>query len=194
MEFKNLDKTAFHWFATKEIKSLDEMKDNLPYLQQFTFAPFVPYSIYHFMRNGWDFLMLNIGVGIFAGIAQIILRIMKVIAGAQTLRAISSLQELGPRITQNQIDTFKNMKVSGEITSLSNPYFVTFLWITVVLFIAVKIYECIYARRLSWNRNEWKDLDTFKKSETLWNVAGIVCFTIGLCIIPLLFRLIKLIK
>lgn len=191
MEYKNLDKTTFRWFAIREIKSLDEIKEDIPYLQKFTFAPFVPYSFYHFMRNGWDFLVLNIGVGIFAGIAQIILRIMKVIARVQSSRAVSVLGEINPRITQKQIETFKNMKVSGEIKPFSNPYFVAMVAIAVVLFIAVKIYEGIYGRRLSWNRNEWKDMESFKKSETLWNIAGIVCFILGLAIVPFLLKLIK---
>jgi len=190
MEYKNLERTAFHWFAIKEMKALDEMKENLTYLQKFSFAPFVPYSFYHFMRNGWDFLILNIGVGVFAGIAQIILGIMKVIASIQTNRAISVLREINPSINHKQIDLYKLIKFSGGVKPFSNPYFVAIVSIAVILFIVVKIYECMYARRMSWNRNEWKDLETFKKSETLWNIAGIACFIAGLGMIPLLFKLI----
>lgn len=186
MDYKNLEKTTFHWFANKEIKNLEEVKEKIPYLQKFTFAPFVPYSFYHFMRNGWDFLALNIGVGMFAGIAQIILRIMKAVAQVQANRALSALNGINPHITQKQIEAFKNMSVSGDIKPFSNPYFVVTLSIACLLFIAIKIYECIYARRMSWNRNEWKDFETFKKSETFWNIAGLLCFIIVLAIIPLL--------
>ncbi len=32
-----------------------------------------------------------------------------------------------------------------------------------------------HGRRLAWNRNQWKDVEAFKKSETKWeNIAGVV--------------------
>jgi len=40
----------------------------------------------------------------------------------------------------------------------------------------IKIYQGFYCRRLSWNRCEWKDIDSYEQGEKNWNIAGLVFF------------------
>jgi hypothetical protein len=167
MEFKNLDRTRFNWFAMKEIKNLDEVGDKLPFITKFSFGPFAPYYLYSLFHNLWDFLVLEIVVGTVFGLIAYIGIMAKVFLSDIKTSSVS------------KYDFSKSRDLySGDSAFLSSyPYILIILgFLILIVFFGIKIYQGIYSRRLSWNRCEWKDYESFEQGEKNWNIAGLVFF------------------
>lgn len=160
--YTNLERTNFNWFGVKEIKNLDTLDETkIKEMMKFTFAPFVPYWVYSFIRTNWDFLLLRYlsivvfyifyFVFYFSYIFNIAFRNMK-----------SDLTESFPA------------EMLGKGLMLVAVAVVLFL----ILLFTAEICECFVARRLSWNRLSWKDFDSYQYSENQWNIAGLVFLVI----------------
>ena len=61
------------------------------------------------------------------------------------------------------------------------------LLITLILLVLLEIFDlCLLiffmtiARRLSWNRCSWTNIESFKKSEKSWNIAVLVVFILNI--------------
>ena len=50
------------------------------------------------------------------------------------------------------------------------------------IFLAIMVFTGIYSRRLSWNRNQWKSIDEFNKSENKWNIIGFLFMVLYLIV------------
>jgi hypothetical protein len=161
-EFKNLERTNFNWFGVKELKnkeSLDEAQ--IKEMMKFTFAPFIPYWVYSFIRTNWDFLLLRY-------LAIFIFYIFYFVFYFTFIFDIAFRN-----IKSDLTDNFPNQMLSKGLI-LIGIALVLFL----VLLFAAEICECFFARRLSWNRLSWKDFESYQYSESQWNIAGMVFLAI----------------
>jgi hypothetical protein len=166
MEFKSLDHTRFNWFATKEIKNLDEVRDKLPFITKFSFGPFVPYYLYSLFHNLWDFLVLEIVAGSVIGFIAYIGFMIKYLSTEFNTSTVS------------KYDFTKGKDLySGNSAILSYyPYIIILVNLILIVLFGIKIYQCINCRRLSWNRCEWIDYESFEIGEKNWNMVGLVFF------------------
>jgi len=160
--YTNLERTNFNWFGVKEIKNLDTLDEaQIKEMMKFTFAPFIPYWAYSFIRTNWDFLLLRY-LAIFIFYIFYFVFYFTFIFDI-TFRNIKS----------DLTDSFPNQMLSKGLI-LIGIALVLFL----VLLFAAEICECFFARRLSWNRLSWKDFESYQYSESQWNIAGMVFLAI----------------
>ena len=168
MEFKNLERTRFNWFATKEIKDLDLVEYNLPFITKFSFGPFVPYYLYNIFHNCWDLLILEFVAGSVVGIIGFLGGFFYGLSSELSTSSVSKID----------FSTGKDL-YSGDSAFLSYyPYLIVFIVLILIVIFGIKIYQCINCRRLSWNRCEWKDYESFEMGEKNWNIAGLVFFVL----------------
>lgn len=163
-ELKNLERTNFNWFGVKELKHMDTLDEQqIKETMKFSFAPFVPYWIYSFIRSNWDFLLLRYLAIVVFYIVYFIFYFVFVLDA----------------ITKGATNFGKSdfpMEMMGKGLLLIGIAVVIFL----VLVFAAEICECFVARRLSWNRLSWKDFESYQYSERQWNMAGLVFLLIRL--------------
>jgi hypothetical protein len=178
MEFKNLERTRFSWFATKEIKNLDKVGDKLPFITKFSFGPFVPYYLYSLFHNLWDFLVLEIVAGTFFGMIAYIVILAKFLMTELNTSSVSNYDFSKGR------DLYSGD--SGFLTS--QPYILIILgFLILIVVFGIKIYQGINSRRLSWNRCEWIDYESFEMGEKNWNIAGLVFFVLQIIFLLVVF-------
>jgi hypothetical protein len=60
-----------------------------------------------------------------------------------------------------------------------NPVALVVSAVQAILFIAIFYFAVMHGRRLSWNRSEWKDFETFQTSEGRWKPWGWASIAIG---------------
>jgi hypothetical protein len=177
MEFKNLERTRFNWFATKEIKNLDETSDKLPFITKFSFGPFVPYYLYSFFHYCWDFLVLEFAVSFVVGIIAYAGIMIKFLSSELNTSSVS------PYDFSKSRDLY-----SGDPAMVTYfPYIVVGLIVLVLVMLGIKLYQCVYCRRLSWNRCEWIDYESFEMGEKNWNLAGLVFFILHMLTLLIVF-------
>jgi flagellar biosynthesis protein FlhB len=161
------------WFGVDEIRNLDEVQDKLPFIKGFSFGPFVPYYLYHFFHNIWDFYILQMAVNFVMAylflIGYYIFYFYAIFKGA--FSAIKNLD------TENGSDPFDFLK------ELLGSYLTTFLIIIIVVVfvilaveIGLKIYAGKHSRKLSWNRCEWQSYEAFEQGEKNWHIVGLIFF------------------
>ena len=173
MEFKSISNFRMKWFGVDEIRNLDEVQDKLSFIKGFSFGPFVPYYLYHFFHNIWDFYILQMAANFIMAylfmIGYYVFYFFAIFKGA--FSAIKNLD------TETGSDPFNFM------TGLLGSYITTFLIIVIVavfVFLAVEIGLKIYAgkhcRKLSWNRCEWLSYEAFEQGEKNWHIVGLIFF------------------
>ena len=171
MEFKNLERTTFKWFSLREIKELDQVEGQLKFINSFSFGPFVPYNLYHFFHNLWDFYIMELVSNYVNMIIFYIFYIGVIFTGV--FKGAESIETMG-----------STPDFSSLLGSLF-PLILTGIVVVLVIFYGVKLFQCFHCRRLSWNRCEWKDYDSFEQGERNWNVVGMIFFilqTLGILI------------
>jgi hypothetical protein len=161
-ELKNLERTNFNWFGIKELKHMETLDEQqIKETMKFSFAPFVPYWIYSFIRTNWDFLLLRyLAIVVF----YIVYFVFYFVFILDTI--LKGAKSFG--------DNDFPMEMMGKGLILIGIAVVLFL----VLLFAAEICECFVARRLSWNRLSWKDFESYQYSERQWNMAGLVFLAI----------------
>lgn len=174
MEFKNINNYRMKWFGIDEIRNLEEMQDKLPFIKRFSFGPFVPYNLYHFFHNIWDFYILEMiitsAVTFFSLIGFYIyyfVTIFKTIIQQDT----GSVEDY----SASSLPRFLEIYGSSYITWLIVIALLIFICVVII-----KIYTGKHCRKLSWNRCEWKSYEEFEQGEKNWHVAGLVFFILYL--------------
>lgn len=165
MKFKNLERTTFKWFSLREIKELDQVEDKLQFINSFSFGPFVPYNLYHFFHNLWDFYVMELASSylyLFVFYFMYIGFLINMFTGM-----FSSL---------NSMDTMDSIPSLSSLFGSFVPMILIGLVVILLIFFAVKLFQCFHCRRLSWNRCEWKDYESFEQGERNWNMVGMVFF------------------
>jgi len=185
---KNLEKTEVHLFRFDEVKHLEEV--DLRQLKKFTFAPCTPLFLYHFFQKGYDFIILQLTFFLcYAAYLLISLKSSTIF----TLRKMQPLLAEGV-ITQEVIETMKSVKnldspfgptigkwgLLGSSTTLA----IVNLAIFFIGYVGITCFVGIHSKKMAWNRNEWKDVTAFEKSQQRWHWIGLityalVCFFLG---------------
>lgn len=161
-ELKNLERTDFNWFGVKELKHMDTLDEQqIKETMKFSFAPFVPYWVYSFIRSNWDFLLLRY-------LSIVVFYIVYFVFYFSFI--FDTLLKSSKHLSDSEFP--KEMVGKGLI--LIGVALVLFL----VLLFAAELCECFVARRLSWNRLSWKDFESFQYSENQWNIIGLVFLAI----------------
>jgi hypothetical protein len=160
--FTNLERTNFNWFGVKEIKNLETLDESqIKEMLKFSFAPFVPYWVYSFIRTNWDFLLLRY--------LSIVVFYIFYFVFYFTFIFNTAFRSFKNELTDN----FPAQMLEKGLIMIAVAV-VLFL----ILLFAAEICECFVARRLSWNRLSWKDFESYQYSERQWNMAGLVFLVI----------------
>jgi hypothetical protein len=174
MVFKNLERTTFKWFSLREVKELDQVEDKLKFINSFSFGPFVPYNLYHFFHNLWDFYVMELAssyVYLFVFYFVYLGFLINFFKGM-----FSSI---------NSIDSINSIPDPSSFFGALFPMMLIGVILSLIIYLGVKLFQCFTCRRLSWNRCEWKDYDAFEQGERNWNVVGMVFFilqTLGMIV------------
>jgi len=157
VELKNLDHFRIKWFCIDEIRNLEEVQDKLPFIQGFSFGPFVPYYLYHFFHNIWDFYILSL-------VSNFVILFMFYIVYFFFLFS-------------------RFLPFDKDISSSSPPSFLivimfVFIFLVLIIYYTILIITGKHSRKLSWNRNEWINYEAFEYREKNWHIAGLIFFII----------------
>lgn len=183
MQFKTMDRTRFNWFSLKEIKELEQVEDKLGFINSFSFGPFVPINLYHFFHNLWDFYILERIANVVYGIMFYVVYMVVFFNAIFKARNLYS-ENIKP------IDTAKwspdyNLDIispsSQSASSMFSSFFTTIIVMVILIVVisyAIKIFQGLHCKRLSWNRCEWKDYASFEQGERSWNIVGIIFFSL----------------
>ncbi|MCE5223478.1 hypothetical protein LLG10_04720 [bacterium] len=173
MEFKNISNYRMKWFGTDEIRNLDEVQDKLSFMKGFSFGPFVPYYLYHFFHNIWDFYILQMAAN-FIMAYLFLIGYYVFYFYAKFKGAFSAIKNLDTESGNNPLDFF-----TGQFASYITTFIiimVVFVFLFLALDIGLKIYAGKHCRKLSWNRCEWQNYEVFEQGEKNWHIAGLVFF------------------
>lgn len=170
MEFKNINNYRMKWFGVDEIRNLEEVKDKLPFIQKFSFGPFVPYNLYHFFHNFWDFYILElIIIGTITFLTLISFYIYYFFTIFKTFLQQDTVS----------IEDYSSHSLPIFLEVYGHSYIIWLIVILLLIFICVvvvKFYTGKHCRKLSWNRCEWKSYEDFEQGEKNWHIAGLVFF------------------
>jgi hypothetical protein len=178
-----MNNTNFRWFRFNEVKSLDN--ESIKHLKKFSFSSFTPLFLYHFLKKGYDFIVVKVVV---YSAYFFYLFLSSAIRSRDIAAKFKEIGPLGDIITRSQIEAAKSISnLDGSFGVLSQWKFLgsskeLALLNTLIFFVVYLLINVVfgfYTRRATWNRINWKDLASFNTSENRWNTLGLVSFMVS---------------